>query len=242
MRLAVVSDIHGNLTALEAVIADLHARSPDLVVQGGDLAYGGARSAEVVDRIRDLHWPGVVGNTDEMLWRPELLATLVAGAPKLKALFEMLFNEMAPFCAAALGAQRIAWLRQLPDRWAGHGTTVVHAAPGDVWKGAMPTATDEELLRIYGPLGTPIVCYGHIHVPFVRRLASLTIANSGSVSMSYDGDTRASYLLIDGGVVSVRRVEYDVEEEIAELSARKYPHAAWQAAILRAGRSIPPPA
>ena len=57
MRLAVVSDIHGNLTALEAVIADLRSVGPDLVVQGGDLAYTGSRPAEVVDRIRDLHWP-----------------------------------------------------------------------------------------------------------------------------------------------------------------------------------------
>ncbi len=106
----------------------------------------------------------------------------------------------------------------------------------------MPNATDTELQAMYGSLGTATVAYGHIHVPFVRRMASLTVANSGSVSMSYDGDTRASYLLIEDGDVSIRRVVYDVEQEIAELESRGYPHAAWQAAILRAGKYIPPPA
>lgn len=69
MRIAVVSDIHANLTALEAVIADLKTISPDFIVHGGDLC-SGSRAAEVIDRIRDLGWPGVYGNGDEMLWDP----------------------------------------------------------------------------------------------------------------------------------------------------------------------------
>ena len=71
MRVAVVSDIHGNLTALDAVIADLKEVSPDLIVHGGDLFGGGARQAEVVDHIRGLNWPGVCGNADEILWNPD---------------------------------------------------------------------------------------------------------------------------------------------------------------------------
>ena len=71
MRFAVVTDIHGNLTALEAVIADLEQVGPDLVVQGGDLVAGGHRPVEVLDRVRDRGWPGVQGNTDEMLWKPK---------------------------------------------------------------------------------------------------------------------------------------------------------------------------
>ena len=59
MRIAIVSDIHANLTALEAVVADLQQQRPDLVVQGGDLLSGGARPADVIDRVRDLKWPGV---------------------------------------------------------------------------------------------------------------------------------------------------------------------------------------
>jgi predicted phosphodiesterase len=242
MRLAVVSDIHGNLTALEAVVADLRTVSPDLVVQGGDLPYGGSRPADVVDRVRDLQWPSVLGNTDELLWKPEKHAALVEAVPRLKALFDMLFNVVAPACVAALGAERIAWLQGLPDRWSDHGLAVVHAAPGDPWKGAMPNATDEELLRVYGPLGTPRVVYGHIHVPFVRHLPSLTVANAGSAGMPYDGDPRAAYLLVDDEQITIRRVEYDIDEEVAALARSNHPLADWQAAVLRAGKYIPPPA
>jgi 3',5'-cyclic AMP phosphodiesterase CpdA len=72
MRIAILSDIHGNRTAFEAVLADLQQTSPDLILHGGDLADAGASPAEIVDRIRDLGWQGV-GNTDEMLFRPESL-------------------------------------------------------------------------------------------------------------------------------------------------------------------------
>ncbi|PYU57499.1 MAG: YfcE family phosphodiesterase, partial [Acidobacteria bacterium] len=68
MRVAIVSDIHGNRRALEAVVADLQQIAPDVVVHGGDLAAGGAHPAEIIDQVRSLGWPGVRGNTDEMLW------------------------------------------------------------------------------------------------------------------------------------------------------------------------------
>src|SRR4051794_9267879 len=145
MRLAVVSDIHGNLTALDAVIADLRAAAPDLVVHGGDLGGSGSRPAEGVDRIRDLHWPGVMGNTDEMLWRPERLDELAARVPQLKPLMAIV-RDQAEASLASIGADRLRWLQQLPGRWSAHGVAVVHAAPGDLWRAPMPNATDEELL------------------------------------------------------------------------------------------------
>jgi predicted phosphodiesterase len=67
MRVAVLSDVHGNLAALEAVISDLKSVTPDLVLQGGDLGASGYQAAEVIDRVRELGWPSVQGNTDEML-------------------------------------------------------------------------------------------------------------------------------------------------------------------------------
>ena len=75
--------------------------------------------------------------------------------------------------------------------------------------------------------------YGHIHRPFVREMPDFTLVNSGSVGMPYDGDRRASYALIDDGVVSIRRVDYDVEREIRALLASGIPHAAWFAEMLR---------
>ena len=82
MRIAIVSDIHGNRTAFEAVLADLRQTAPDLVLHGGDLADAGSSPVEIVDRIRDLGWQGVIGNTDEMLAMPRDargLRTPVAG-------------------------------------------------------------------------------------------------------------------------------------------------------------------
>ena len=68
MRIAILSDIHGNLTALDAVLADLRQQKPDVIFHGGDLAFGGCNPAEVIDCIVAEGWKGVLGNTDEMLW------------------------------------------------------------------------------------------------------------------------------------------------------------------------------
>jgi hypothetical protein len=68
----------------------------------------------------------------------------------------------------------------------------------------------------------------------------MTVGNTGSVSQSYDGDTRASYLVIDGESIAIRRVEYDVESEAKELLRSGLPHADWLARILLAGKYCPP--
>jgi len=68
----------------------------------------------------------------------------------------------------------------------------------------------------------------------------MTVANSGSVSQSYDGDRRASYLVIEGENISIRRVDYDVEAEAKELLNSGLPHAGWMSRILLAGRYCPP--
>ena len=137
MRIAVVSDIHGSLTPLEAVIADVERRAPDAVIVGGDLALIGPQPAEVVDRLRELGWPGVVGNTDEMLWRPELRAERLERAPRLRALTEAMFDRYAPFTRERLGEERLAWMRELPATLATGETLVVHASPGDLWRAPM---------------------------------------------------------------------------------------------------------
>src|SRR5271154_265669 len=144
MRVAVVSDIHGNRTAFDAVLADLRQTSPDLILHGGDLAASGASPAEIVDRIRDLGWQGVVGNTDEMLWMPETLKELANQSPKLQPLFAAI-HEMATATCEVLGEERLAWLRGLP-RIQMHGPmALVHASPESLWRAPMPAASDAEL-------------------------------------------------------------------------------------------------
>jgi hypothetical protein len=137
----------------------------------------------------------------------------------------MLFDAYAPATAELLGAERIAWLRELPAERRLGDLLVMHAAPGDLWRAPMPDATDEQLRDTYGPCGAPVVAYGHIHRPYVRRLDGLVVANSGSAGWPLDGDTRASYLLVEDGEPQVVRVEYDVERAAAALESSGYPDA-----------------
>src|ERR1700675_113968 len=113
MRIAILSDIHGNRTAFEAARGDLKQTAPGLTLHGGDLADAGASPVEIVDRIRDLGWQGVVGNTDEMLFRPESLEEFANNPPRMQSLFAAI-REMAAATREALGEERLAWLRDLP--------------------------------------------------------------------------------------------------------------------------------
>jgi putative phosphoesterase len=241
VRIAIVSDIHANLTALEAVIADLTRVAPDLVVHGGDLVAGGARAAEVIDVIRDAKWPGVYGNADEMLWMPERIDEML-GAPELRRMRELLLTRTIPALRETIGDERVAWLRALPIRWSTGDLTVVHAAPDNVWRSPGAAASDEELEQTYGGLSARCVAFGHIHTPFVRRLRSRTVANTGSVSLSFDGDPRAAYLVVDGDRVEIRRVAYDVETEVALLAESQDPFAPSTIASLRKAAYVPLPA
>jgi len=235
LRIAIVSDIHGNLTAFEAVLVDLRETAPDLIFHGGDLVQGGANSAEIVDRIRDLGWSGVLGNTDEMMFRPESLTEFGSQLPQLKSLWDLI-EEMAAVERGWLGKERLAWLRGLPFQQVHGSMALVHASPESCWRAPMPEATDAELEKAYSTLGQAVVVYGHVHRSFVRPVASMTVVNTGSVGLSHDGDRRAAYLLLDDGKPEIRRVEYDVGRELKALLNCGLPHADWIGRILESAR------
>lgn len=107
MRIASISDIHGNRTAFEAVLADLRQTSPDLILHGGDLAHAGGSPAYIVNRIRDLRWEGVLGNTDEMRPMPESLTAFARETPKLRSLCAVI-GQMAAATRESLGLERLA--------------------------------------------------------------------------------------------------------------------------------------
>lgn len=231
MKLAVVSDIHGNLEAFEAVIAAVDRERPDAVVHGGDLVVNGPRPAEVLDRVRELGWPGIVGNTDEILWGG---MTLVPEPVRPQ------FQAMAKATAEMLGNERVEWLRQLPWEWRHEDLVLVHASPGDLWKAPTADASDDDLMKAFGDCGAATVVYCHIHIPFVRHLSKLTVGNSGSVGWPVDGDWRPSYLMIEDGEVLIRRVEYDLERELAELRSSRYPTRSWLAEVHHQARFVQP--
>jgi putative phosphoesterase len=219
MRIAILADIHGNLAALEAAVAELDQLRPDLVVHGGDLAVNGPRPAQCVDLVRERGWRGVVGNTDEALW----------GLPsELPKNTRRTFQVLAPATAAALGEERIRWLQTLPPECRqGDRLALVHAVPGDTWRGLLPDTPNDVLADTYRPLRAALVVYCHIHRPFIRDLGEFVVANTGSVGLPWDGDTRASYLWIEDGMPEIRRVAYDVERHVAELERSRYPARRW---------------
>ena len=232
MRIAIVSDIHGNRTAFEAVLKDLRFTSPDLILHGGDLPQGGASPAEIVDQIRELGWQGVLGNTDEMLFAPESLEEFASQSPAPPALWDAV-REMAAATREALGEARLDWLRGLPRIQTQSPVALVHASPASLWRAPAPDASDAELESVYSALGQPVAVYGHIHRSYIRSVPGLIVANTGSVSLSYDGDRRAAYLLLDGSQPTIRRVEYELDRELRVLSNCGLPHSDWIAEILK---------
>ncbi len=234
-RIAIVSDIHGNRTAFEAVLGDLKRVSPDVVYHGGDLADSGSSPVEIVDQIRELGWQGVLGNTDEMLVRPESLAEFAARSPHLASMFAAI-EEIAAATRELLGQARLQWLGRLSRQLIDEPIALVHASPESAWQAPGPEANDSDFMRVYRSLGQPIVVYGHLHRSFVRTLPGMVVINTGSVSLSHDGDCRAAYLLLDRSRPEIRRVEYDVEKEAKVLARTGLPHCDWIARILRSGR------
>jgi predicted phosphodiesterase len=108
-----------------------------------------------------------------------------------------------------------------------------------VWQITAPNGSDDELDGVFRVLGFKRVVYGHLHVPFVRRLPAFTLVNSGAVGQSFDGDSRAAYALLDDDHIEIRRVDYDIEQEIRLLLQSDDPFAESTAETLRTGRYAP---
>ena len=127
MRIAIVSDIHGNRTAFEAVLADLRQTSPDLILHGGDWQTAvPARGDRGLGG--HLGWQGVLGNTDEMLASPDSLTTFSRQSPHLKALFKVI-EEVSLATRELLGEERLGWLGNLPSVLHQGPLALVHASP-----------------------------------------------------------------------------------------------------------------
>jgi putative phosphoesterase len=201
-RIAVLSDIHGNLPALEAVEADLRAQSPDEVWCGGDLAWGAPWAAECIAKVREAGWTTVKGNTDVWITGDPQTVDSERERAEVKAIAE----------AHALADHDAQWLLNLPIGHTGPGgILLVHGTPQSPFDAPMPDAPASAFAPYEGPAS--FIIYGHVHRAFMRRLAPGTIVcNPGSVGLPKDADT-ASYMLLtqDGPDITVvhRRVDFD---------------------------------
>jgi putative phosphoesterase len=227
--LAVLSDLHANLSALEAVKADLARRNVDHILVLGDLVGYLPRPNQVARAVADAGWQCLAGNYD--------LAVLTGGEPGVE---NFLRRGMGPGPRAVFawterrvrpGTREI--LSRLPhkieqDTPAGR-LLAVHGSPLAVRQYVYPDHPEEELAAWLEQAGAAILCMGHTHMPFVRRVGSGLVVNPGSVGTAKDGDPRASYALIDLAAVpqaEIVRLEWDMEAEARLLTEAGLEHMA----------------
>jgi putative phosphoesterase len=233
-RTLVISDIHGNFAALEAVAA---IERCDRVVCLGDIVGYGPEPRSCVRWIAQHAEIAVQGNHDRALSD--------GSPPGCRPQFQWLADAMAPLGRKQLAQQEITWLGGLP-RWAflhlsGLKFMFVHATPLDPlyqYLGPDPEAWSRELATI----DADIVVVGHTHLQFDLDLGDKRVVNPGSVGQPKDGDPRAAYAVIDEGEVRLGRTPYPVERTVSALAASGAPRAAVEdlTLLLQSGR-VPPP-
>jgi predicted phosphodiesterase len=222
-RVAVLSDIHGVLPALEAVLAEPEVRAADRIVLTGDIA-AGPQPVETLDLLASLGdrvvW--VRGNADR-----ELAALARGGAGDIP-------DPVAPWAAGQLRPDQVELLAGLPLTVelaiAGLGRTVFcHATPRDDEEVVLVDSSLERWSEVLAPLDgevAAVVC-GHSHMPFLRLAHRRTVVNPGSVGMPYGGAGAHWALLGEGVRVSLRRTELDLDAACARIAADSgYPDAA----------------
>ena len=240
---AVLADVHGNLPALEAVLADLAARGIGEVVVAGDLVGFGARPNAVVDRLVALGATLIRGNHEE---------DYVGGYADPATRVAWRANpERAALCwyLDRLGPARTARLTALPDRhWLDPATLVIHGSPRHVRDAIRPDTSDHALAAMFAGTPARLTFSGHTPRPVVRAAPYGRAVNVGSVGDPLDGDPRAAYAVAtraagtpDGDwAVAIVRVAYDVEAAIAAyadgMGAADPTFLALMARQLRTGR------
>ena len=232
MRIAILSDIHGNITALDAVLQDVERRGPfDHLVIAGDLCVFGPRPKEVIDRLRELPSEIVQGNTDRWLVDPDSMPTEDEPVSEIVAWTRDRLEQADLTLLSGLGFS----YEVTPVR--GHDLLVVHANPHDLVAPIYPDTDIGELTRLTENVMAEVMAFGHVHIAFVRKIGGLTLVDAGSVGMPRDGDTRASYVALewDGNLwkIAHHRVDYDLEATVEEIKKGRMPHAKERIQILR---------
>ena len=247
MRIAIYSDVHGNLSALQAVLADIKMQAPDLVAFAGDLCMMGARPKACLELAKAETDILVYGNTDEFIHTPTAIPEDVDDAQRQR--WES-FMETAEWTANQLGTEGVNWLRRLPfshrispTAVSSNDLLIVHANPVDVNQVIFPSAdfqteglgevkwkqSDEDLRPLLENTTAGIIAFGHLHVPNLREWKNTQLANISSVNLPADGDKHAKYGLLtwqkgEGWSVEKRRVAYNINQEREMLTFIKPPN------------------
>lgn len=233
MRIALLSDIHGNLDAFEAVLRDLKARGVDWAYSLGDNIGYGAQPEEAVRLLRERGIPSVLGNHELAAKQPETLAWFNPAARRSLALT---LGWLAP--------EDRAFLAALPPFLSVHGVRLVHGVPPDSPTTYLFEIPLDELGDRFASFPERICFVGHTHLLGLHRLEGGKVreeelgpgehpldpqgrylVNVGSVGQPRDGDPRAKYAIWDAGrgVLEIRCVPYDAAAAAAKILARGLP-------------------
>jgi predicted phosphodiesterase len=214
--LALIYDVHGNLPALEAALADAREQGADGYLIGGDVALFGPWPEATVERLRELApatW--IRGNGERWTADPQAAPEPVRGATAA--------------ARAALGDALVGELAALPESTSVDADTRAwHGSPVSDVRSFTPEPGEDEAELLEGVRERRLI-FGHTHLPFRRMSAvgDVELVNPGSVGMPFDGDHRAGYaLLADDGTIAHRRVAYDHASVPAALRER-YGDAPW---------------
>ena len=244
-RVAILSDVHGNANALDAVRKAIRREKPDAVIVAGDLVMNGPDPSGAVDGVRELEAEGAIvvqGNTDVAVADFDYSAAypwMTDGVPDT-------FRAAAEWAHEELGDERLGWLRRLPSerrqRLEEAMFLACHASPGSQTQGFDQALDPSVILERVSQTDARIIACGHTHLPEVRDLGWKIIVNDGSAGYVFDGDPTASWALVtvDGEEVAaeIRRTEFDVMAVSNAISARGLPGDVYRAATVRTGKLV----
>ena len=245
-RIAILSDIHGNLPALEAVRAEIRREKPDAVLVAGDLVLNGPDPNGCIDALRHLESEGaliVSGNTDIAVGDFDYGAAY----PQYQDGVPDMITAAAEWAHDELGDEQLDWLRRLPAerRLRAEGDTlvlVVHASPGSQTRGFDQALDPSVIFERVAATDARVICVGHTHRPEVRDLGWKVIVNAGSCGYVFDGDPTASWAMvtISAGEVDavIRRTAFDALSVANAISARGLPGDVYRAATVRTGKLV----
>jgi putative phosphoesterase len=239
MRVAIIADIHGNLVALDAVLAEIERERPDAVVCLGDVAATGPQPAEAVARLRALGCAAVMGNADAWLLDPRPYDTDDEDMRRIEAIDR--------WCAARLAPADLAYLRAFQPLvtlpLSGEASLLCfHGSPRSFDEIILATTPEAELEEMLGGYRAAVMAGGHTHIQLLRRHGETLLLNPGSVGLPFEqvdwgARTRnppwAEYAIVGWAAgrlsVDLRRAPIDPGAVVRAALASGMPHAEWWA-------------